>query len=154
MLAEIIRRAMQQQNPYLRLVSLSSLSQDNTSATDGTPIKVTIDAQQMGTTALVVRSDSFDDTQSDLLKKRGFEELEDTDNMRMMIYVRVMENEPSINDLVTFVDWAFISVAGASPDYTPEIERPGAAKNNKSCASTAAIMALALALFVSIAAIL
>ena len=147
-IGEVIRRAMGQDNPFLRLVSFEY------AGPGGGHLSATVDCQQAGTTALVVRTESLGDEDVALLKRRGFEELEDPDTMRTSAYVRVEEGMVPLGDLVTFVDWVFIALGRAPGDYMPDVRPLGSAENKRSCAPTAALMVLGLAAVAALLAVL
>ena len=120
MYADRIRENLGKQNQYLRHLTVSFPT--GTGVSGGASIEVIIDAQQAGTVVLLVRSGSLRPGQAEHLIRSGLEDKTDPDDIRKTVYVRTIHGDPRIQDLVTFVEWAFICVVGAPPDYEPTVK--------------------------------
>lgn len=143
---------MAQQTPLLRHITFVY---PLPGARTGQPAaEVVIDGQEPGRLQLVVRSEGLTAKQALALQKHGFEQAFDSDDPRSATYVRAVE-EASVEDLVTFVEWAYRRVFDAPDDYAATIT-PLAAREDgaapPSCTKTcsrlfAAIMLILVVVF-------
>ena len=148
--AERIRSTLRQKNAYLRHLTISWPLEGAEAGKGFT--SVVMDGQEPGTVVLSIRSDIFTDEQETRLAERGFELTEDDQTILIKVYAFELQGQFEIADLVTFVEWVFLTIQEAAVDYEPRVRSLGEEKGDgcgSSCKSSAqVIIAIAAVLLV------
>ncbi len=144
-----IREALSHENPFLRHVTFA-VETEAPVAGPGTTVSVDESDGEGAGIVLSVASSEFTEAQEVLLRKHGFEETEDTVLFGRKVYAQSVPRGTSYDDLVTFVEWSFVSVMGAPLDYTPAVAEIAGEKQSPGCVKgcSRAVRWLAIILFI------